>query len=71
MVASVVEVAAEEGAATMKALMTSQYLDVPIDADSDILWGGSWGSHPDYKIPSHEDYRPDEHAAHRTTEDTQ
>ena len=63
--------AAEEGAAAMQRLMTSRYLDVPIDASSDILWGGSWGSHPDYKIPSHEDYRPDEHAAHHTTEDSQ
>ncbi len=50
-----------ERAADLKRLMTTTFRGVPIDSDAEILYGGSWGSHPDFKIPPAEDYRPWEH----------
>lgn len=53
--------AAEEGAAVIQSLMTTTFKGVPIDADSQVCYGGSWGSHPDFKIPPTEDYIPSQH----------
>lgn len=51
----------DEMAPRIKNLMTSTFHGLPIDSDAEILYGSSWGSHPDFKIPAAEDYRPWEH----------
>lgn len=40
--------------------MSMSYLGVPIDSESEVFWGGSWGS--GYGIPADRDHVPDQHS---------
>lgn len=51
---------AEEHARLMASTMASMYRGVPIETESEVLWGGSWGS--GYGIPPELDAAPEQHA---------
>ena len=50
---------ADEQARLVRSIMQGEFHGVPIDADSDILYGGSWGS--GYGIPPEFDRVPEDH----------
>ena len=49
---------AAEQAHRVRSIMQGEFHGVPIDADSEIGWGGSWGSF--YNVPPHLDRNPED-----------
>ena len=49
---------ANEQAHRVRSIMQGEFHGVPIDADSEIGWGGSWGSF--YNVPPHLDRNPED-----------